>query len=75
MMREFKGVEKGITVYLNVNDIDTIQYVNPEKLKSDLIKIPGMDDRIAMCIVTTKSGNKVTVAATPEEILGATDKL
>lgn len=68
MMREFPGIEKGISVWFDVNEIDTIQFINPDSLKSSVIQIPGIDDRVQMCIVTTRSGNKATVACTPDEI-------
>jgi len=66
--KALKGVEPGVTCYVETNEIDTIQHVNPKAFQSESLVLPG-DDRVDMCVICTKSGNKLTVEGTPKEIL------
>jgi hypothetical protein len=68
---EVKGIETGVTCWVQRDEIDTIQYVNPHELKSDLIIMPGQEDKKDICIIHTKSGNKLTVLGTPDDLLKA----
>jgi hypothetical protein len=68
MWKELKGVDAGISCWVDTDQIDTVQYINPRVLQSDLIQIPGLDDKKDTSVITTRSGNKLTVQATPKEI-------
>ena len=67
--KTLKGVETGVTCYVETQEIDTIQHIDPKAVTSQHLLIPGQEDRKDLCVIYTKSGNKLTVEGTPKEIL------
>lgn len=69
LWKKLTGVEPGVTCWVNILEIDTIQHINPQAFKSEHLLLPNQDDKKDLCVIHTKSGNKLTVEGTPEQIL------
>lgn len=69
MWKKLKGIEPGIYCWVNTNEIDTLQYLDPNHVRSDLVVLPGQEDKSDVLVITTKHGNKITVEAKPEDVL------
>lgn len=68
MWKELTTTEPGVKVWVNTDEIDTMQRVDPSSIKSELLIIPNADKE-PITVIHTKHGNKAVVKESPEEIL------
>lgn len=64
----FHTHELGVTVWVDIDEIDMIQHVDPSTVKSESLILPG-EDKDPVSIIYTKSKNKIAVKESPEVIL------
>jgi len=66
--KQLTSVEPGVTVWIDTNEIDMLQRIDPKSIKSEVLIMPN-EDKEAITIVMTKGKNKAIVKESPEEIL------